>query len=412
MIFRELSVEEFDNFAVNYIPNSPYQTSGYGLTMYTQGYNVYFLGLVENNKVLAATMVMVKNEGSFKYGYVPRGFLIDYRDKELLDTFTKHLRKYLNSKSVVAIKICPMVVKTIYDNDYKLVANNPDFDSIFNNLKSLEFYHLGFNKYFEALKPRYEAIIDLNKDYVTLFQNMSKTFKTKVRSAENAGVRIHKGDEEDIKILYEQAKGKYPRNIKYFEELYKNFHKNNMADIYYAKVDLDVYSKKCQNEFVKAENIANIANDKVLSKNSNNKTINKKMAADKNLNIYKAKLSSAINLMAEHPNGIIIATVLVVKTKDTVTIMMDSFDRKYNSFNAKHLIIWKLIEKYSKEGYHLFNLGGIVANEENNKYKGLNEYKLGFGSRVYEYIGDFEFVTNKPLYLMYRNTGFLKKKNG
>ena len=411
MKFVELSKEEFNNFAVNYIPNSPYQTSGYGLTMYTQGYNVYFLGLVDGNDIKAATMVMVKNEGSFKYGYVPKGFLLDYRDKTLLETFTLNLRKYLNSKSVVAIKICPIVVRNIYDSNYKLLASNPDFDSIFNNLKSLGYYHLGFNNLFEALKPRFEAIIDLNKDYISLFQDMSKAFKTKVRSSENSGVRIHKGDNKDIEILYEQVKGKYPRNQKYFEELYKNF--DGMADIYYAKVDLDVYSKKCQEDFVKAESIANEANDRVLKNlgKSHQSLINKKMAADKNLNICKEKLSKAIELMSNHPEGIVIATVLVIKTKDTVTVMVDSFDRKYNSFNAKHLIIWKLMEKYSKEGYHLFNLGGIVGNID-SKYRGLNDYKLGFGSKVYEYIGDFEFITNKPLYLMYKNTGFLKKKNG
>lgn len=411
MNFVELSKEEFNNFAVNYIPNSPYQTSGYGLTMYTQGYNVYFLGLVDGNDIKAATMVMVKNEGSFKYGYVPKGFLLDYRDKTLLETFTLNLRKYLNSKSVVAIKICPIIVRNIYDSNYKLLASNPDFDSIFNNLKSLGYYHLGFNNLFEALKPRFEAIIDLNKDYISLFQDMSKAFKTKVRSSENSGVRIHKGDNKDIEILYEQVKGKYPRNQKYFEELYKNF--DGMADIYYAKVDLDVYSKKCQEDFVKAESIANEANDRVLKNlgKSHQSLINKKMAADKNLNICKEKLSKAIELMSNHPEGIVIATVLVIKTKDTVTVMVDSFDRKYNSFNAKHLIIWKLMEKYSKEGYHLFNLGGIVGNID-SKYRGLNDYKLGFGSKVYEYIGDFEFITNKPLYLMYKNTGFLKKKNG
>ena len=91
--------------------------------------------------------------------------------------------------------------------------------------------------------------------------------------------------------------------------------------------------------------------------------------------------------------------------------MIDAHDKNYTSFNAKHLMIWKLIEKYSKEGYRFFNLGGITWKvDSNNKYYGLNNYKLGFGSNVYEYIGDLEFITNKPLYLMYRNTGSLFKK--
>ena len=141
------------------------------------------------------------------------------------------------------------------------------------------------------------------------------------------------------------------------------------------------------------------------------KLLTKKMACDKRLNMSKAKLSDAIDLMAKNPDGITIATVLVIKSRNTVTIMLDSYDKKYTSFNAKHLIIWKLMEKFSKEGYHLFNLGGIVSNvSKDDKYSGLNKYKLGFGSKVYEYIGDLEFITNKPLYLMYKNSGSLFKK--
>ena len=45
-----------------------------------------------------------------------------------------------------------------------------------------------------------------------------------------------------------------------------------------------------------------------------------------------------------------------------------------------------------------------------NKYYGLNSYKLGFGSRIYEYAGDFEFITNKPLYLIYKNSFMFKKE--
>ena len=413
MTFRELSKEEFDKFAINHIPNSPYQMSAYGDTMMTQKFATCYLGILDGDTIKGATMIMVKNVSKFKYGYAPRGYLIDYLDKSLLEEFTKNLRKYLNSKGIVAIKINPLVVKNIYDSNYNLIASNPEYDTIYNNLKELNHAHLGYNNYFEAFKPRHEAMIELNSNYFTLFQNMSKTFKTKVRSAENSGVRIHKGTFNDIKTLYEQAKGKYPRDFKYYEELYNNFNKDGLVDIYYAKVDLDVYLKKNQSEFVEIERYANSINDEVLKNRGkgHQRLLTKKMASDKRLAAAKEKLSNAIDLMAKFPDGITIATVLVIKTHNTITIMLDSYDKKYTSFNAKHLIIWKLMEKFSKEGYHLFNLGGIVSKvSKDDKYSGLNNYKLGFGSKVYEYIGDLEFITNKPLYLMYKNSGNLFKK--
>ena len=73
-------------------------------------------------------------------------------------------------------------------------------------------------------------------------------------------------------------------------------------------------------------------------------------------------------------------------------------------FNGNHLLIWSIIEKYSKEGYKLFNLGGVTnVTIENNSYKGLNDFKSGFGANTYEYIGDFELITNNGLYFMYKN---------
>ena len=43
-------------------------------------------------------------------------------------------------------------------------------------------------------------------------------------------------------------------------------------------------------------------------------------------------------------------------------------------------------------------------NKPNNKYKGLNEFKLNFHANVIEYIGDFELITNSPLYFVYKNS--------
>ena len=83
---------------------------------------------------------------------------------------------------------------------------------------------------------------------------------------------------------------------------------------------------------------------------------------------------------------------------------MDGFDPNYKHFNAKHLLLWKLIEKFSQEGFKRFNLGGVTNPLlEKNPYKGLNNFKKNFGADIYEYVGDLELITNKTLYFMYRN---------
>ena len=108
--------------------------------------------------------------------------------------------------------------------------------------------------------------------------------------------------------------------------------------------------------------------------------------------------------------------MLITKHNDEVYIFMDGFDKKFKKLNAKHLMTWKLIEKYLIEKYKRFNLGGMTnPNLNNDKYKGLNEFKLSFNARCVEYIGDLELVTNNAIYAIYRNSKpfryILNKKN-
>ena len=48
-------------------------------------------------------------------------------------------------------------------------------------------------------------------------------------------------------------------------------------------------------------------------------------------------------------------------------------------------------------------------NVENNRYNGLNQFKLGFDSNIYEYIGDLELICNNTLYFMYRKSMQIKR---
>ena len=41
---------------------------------------------------------------------------------------------------------------------------------------------------------------------------------------------------------------------------------------------------------------------------------------------------------------------------------------------------------------------------KNEKYNGLNEFKLSFNARCVEYIGDLELTINQTLYNLYRNS--------
>lgn len=407
MKLRELTNEEFLNFSKSYNIKSIYQTLEYALVMNKQNFDAMFVGLVdEQDNIIGASLILIEKNGHFKYAYAPRGFLLDYCNQNLVETFTKEIKKFLGKKNIIGIKISPKIIRNIYDTKYNVITKDNYYDNIFSHLQSLGYYHLGYNEKFEALKPRYEAIIDLDKPYYLIFKNFTKNLRTKIRSAEEKGIQIYKGNDENLEYLYLQTKKKYPRDLEYFKECYKQFSKSNNVEFFYAKLDTNQYLKTIQEKYIKQEEICNNINEEIMKfPGIKNKIISKKLEEDKLLDKYKKELVYATKLLRDKPDGIILASALIIKNGEELYLLMDGYDPTYKRLNAKHLLLWKLCERYSNKGFKKLNLGGVAGiNNTPKEYKGLNEFKLNFNSQVIEYVGDLELITNSTLYFMYQNT--------
>ena len=404
MEIKQLTNNEFRDFIKVYNLKSIYQTPEYGFVMNEENMDTIFLGLVEDNNILAASLILIEKKKNYKYAYAPRGFLIDYNDYSLLENFTNLIKRYLNKLGIMAIKINPILIKNIYDIKYNLNDPNPYYINTFDNLKKLGYKHLGYNNYFEGLKPRFEAIIDLKSPYYILFKNIKKEFRTKIRSSENNGIKVYKGSSKDIELLYKHTKNKYPRKLDYFKNIYKFFKAE--SEIYYTKLDTVKYLKIASKNLANQEEKCNKLNEELkINKN----ILSEKMSNDILFNKYKNDLIKANKLISEYPDGIILSSMLIIKNNNEIYSLMEGYNTKFKRFNSKHLLVWKLMEKFSNLGYNSFNLGGIInPTIYDKKYNGLNEFKLSFNSKAYEYIGDLELIINKPLYLLFKKA--LKKQ--
>lgn len=391
MLIRELTNKEFDDFINNH-NSSLYQTKEYAFTMNRQNFDSMFIGMINGDEIVAASLILIEKKSGFKYAYAPRGFIMNFSDSALLKAFTEELKKFLSKKDVTAIKLCPPILK-----------NDPNYNFIYDSLKNLNYWHFGYNLYFEALKPRFEAVINMDKPYYELFNNIKKEFRTKIRSASNKGVVIHKGNETNLDLLYDLTKKKYVRDLKYFKDIYHYFGENKKVDFYYAKLDTKIHLDYIKKRFELLEEENEEINKNILDYRivNNSKDINKKIESDNALSDAKKDLILATNLLSKHPNGIILASALIVKHKKEVYLLMDGYDKMYTNFNAKHLLIWKMIEKYSQAGYTKFNLGGITGpGIADNKFAGLNDFKLNFNAETIEYMGDLELIINQAKYFM------------
>ena len=89
----KVSASEFVSFASNNPLNNYMQTEEYAKLQEYISYKPEYVLFEDNNKYLAGAMILISSIGNYKYGYSPKGFLINYYDANVLNTFTRLLKK-------------------------------------------------------------------------------------------------------------------------------------------------------------------------------------------------------------------------------------------------------------------------------------------------------------------------------
>ena len=144
--FCELTEKEFSSFLKDYDDKNWMQSVGVAKLRQDYGSEIKYLGVKKGNKIISASLFTItttfKGKKTF---YSPRGFLIDYDDKELLSFFTEELKKYTREHNGLMIKIDPVVVYQMRDIDGKCKDGVVPNDKVINTLKELGYEHYGFN---------------------------------------------------------------------------------------------------------------------------------------------------------------------------------------------------------------------------------------------------------------------------
>ena len=409
----KLTPEQFDNFSSNHPLHTYYQTSAYGNLMSQEGFDPHYYGFINDQNILiGASLVLVQKLFlGYKYAYAPRGYLIDYDNKDLIIDVTNKMKRFLAKNSIIFLKIDPPVVNNKRDKDGNILKS-PYTNDLIPFLTKIGYDYFGDNKFFGTLKPRWNAILKVTGSSQTLFDNFDHSVKNKIRKAESRGVEILQGNHNDIEIFYKFVAKKHYRKLNYYKKFAECF--GNNFELYFAKLNTEAYLNNIkliyEKELQKNEEINKNIQEAGLKNKISNKLTNSKITSHKVLAVYKKELETASNLFAKNPQGIIISATAVIIEKYGVELVIEGQNPTYKLYYPTFLAKWYIIEKYSKLGAVYFDLNAITGYfENNNKFKGLNEMKLGFNAEVTEYIGEFDLVINRTIYLIHKKAKLGKK---
>ena len=407
----KLSPSQFDRFASNHRYRNYMQTSMYGMVMSKFGYHSQFLGFVnEYNKLVGATLIIFKEVWrNNKVAYAPRGMLINYEDDAQVENITELLKQSLGKQNFMLLRIDPCVPLTIRDTEGNILNINESGNEIIESLENADFSYLGKNLYFESEKPRWEALVMLQKDIRELFARLDKRTRNKIRKAKSNGLVVERDRTKNVNKLFQYVGKKDRKPLAFYREMVKAYGQD--IDIYYARIKTENYVINSRRNYEKEQeyndNLAERIQDLDLDPKERENFLNKKIESDRLVAAYKNNLLKATELLKQRPDGITIAGAMVIKFDNAAYIFTEGVDSSYSTINPSYLLKWQIIEDYNAEGYKYVNLNAIVGDFENknpkrNPYIGLNESKLGYNATITEYIGEFDIVLNSFSYNLYK----------
>ncbi len=395
MIFCELNKKEFTAFIETQPLNDFLQSVEMEEIGKLTGNTSYYVGVKDNDKIIAASRIMLKKGQLGYYCYAPRGLILDYNNDELLNFFIKELKSYLKAKKACVLMIDPKVKYKERDINGDLVENGFDNSAIVEKLKSLGFEHSGFNRRIDGSKQvRWVFALSIkDKTKEDIWNEMKANTRNLIRKAEKFGVQIKelKKDELDVfKNITEDTSNRKnfaDRDLNYYKKMYSLFVEQGKAKFLLATLSMDDYIEKIkEDKKVEEEKLAKI------------KSENKAKEIKDLIKNYDEKIKEAKKIKKE--DGPIInlsAAMFMIYGNEVIYLFSGNID-KYMKFNAQYLMQWYMIQyaiDHKLERYNFYGISGIF--DKNDKDYGVYEFKRHFNGTVEEYIGNFS-LSLSPLY--------------
>lgn len=406
---KNIEKNQFDNFVKEHKTKSHFlQSLSWGeFSKIKKNLTPYYLGLVnENDEIVAATLLLEKNLPLHMcYFYAPRGFVIDFKKKELLKEMTHKVIDFAKKKNAIFLKIDPDIIKssTNYLNEE---SENKDYQEIFENIKSCGFKHQGFTKNFETMQPRYTFRIDLTQSLEDIENHFSKTTKQRIAKAEKLDTEVVIGTKNDIHEFYhlmtltESRKDFISYNEDYYETLYEIFNGNpsSKATLFLGKINIIKTTNALEKNLKNVNSQISILPIDNLSKSAKAKLTE--------LTKQKENILEEIEKFKEYRkqygNEITLSAHMIIEYGDKAWVLYAGNHNILSETYVNYSTYFEHIKYCKEKGIKIYDQFGTIGDlSKSNPRLGLHEFKKKFGGDYIEFIGEWDYIINPIMYFVF-----------
>ena len=415
MEFVELSDKEFSEFAKNHKYGSFHQNVAWGELKSGTGWITYLVGVKENGKVVAASLVLSKSTPIKKnMFYAPRGFLIDYADKKILKFFLDELVKFAKSKNAIFIKFDPYVEYQERDINGDVVKDGFDNKYVVENLVDLGCKHHGFTTMMEDMQPRW--IFTLNtkdKTEEDVMNGMDPKTRQILRKNERMGVTVRELESDELNIFHSVMEDTSSRRefanrpMSYYQKMYDAFKKRDEVMVLAAEFNHDNYIDELKKDLKKEKKYIAELKENTKENTNQDKLAKKIKVSEENIHRFEKNINEMEESKKANGNLITLGSILFMKTNDEVLSLVGGSYEKYMKFQSAYTTHYAGVKYALEHNMRRYNFYGITGNfnEKENPFYGLYSFKRDFGGQVVELVGEFDLIIS-PFWFKVYNIAF------
>jgi lipid II:glycine glycyltransferase (peptidoglycan interpeptide bridge formation enzyme) len=219
-----------------------------------------------------------------------------------------------------------------------------------NNHKDYNFQNLCQSSH--PLFTKYTFILDLTKSEEELLKDMHPKTRYNIRVAEKKGVMVSEDNSD-----------------KTFEE--------------YLRLTKETTTR--QNFYAHSEKYHRLMWETLKTENTNTNEL-------------------SAHLLKATYNGEVLVAWIVFVLGDTLYYPYGASSSNHREVMASNLMMWEAIKFGKKLGLRKFDMWGALGPVPDTKdpWYGFHRFKEGYGPKLTEFVGSYDFVVNKKMYLVYK----------